>query len=308
VARTVGVITPCITFFDDDGAVDYDRTGEHVDWLIDAGVNAILANGTCGEFFSLSIDERKQLAERFAGWIDGRVELFVGVMDTSTERAVDFAKHAESVGADAVMSVSPYYSSPPEREVLQYFRDIAGAVEIPFIVYNNPPASGVDLSVPAIAGLADEGVAGLIKESHGDPARIHDLKLLAPDDVPVVYGEDYGAFEALYGGADGWVAGVSNFMPHESVGLYKLATGNDPVAARAELRRLLPLINIVSLKPMFGRPDERPDFIQLYKAALEERGLRGGPSRRPLLPVPDEDIALLREYLAEADITAVTTA
>jgi 4-hydroxy-tetrahydrodipicolinate synthase len=304
-ARTVGVMPPCITFFDRDARIDWPRTQAHVDWLIAAGADALLAGGTCGEFFAMETKERELLAVRFVEWVDGRVPVYVGVMHTSTAIAVRLARHAEAVGVSGVMSVSPYYSSPPEREVLQYFRDIADAVEVPLIVYNNPPASGVSLSVSALAELAQDGTAAMIKESHGDPTRIHDLRLKVPETTPLVYGEDYGAFEALAVGADGWVAGVANFMPHEAVRLWKLVRSDDLDAARRHWFRILPLVNMTSHKPMYGRAEERPDFIQIYKAALDELGLGGGPCRRPLLPLPNEDVEYLRGLLAEVELTTV---
>jgi 4-hydroxy-tetrahydrodipicolinate synthase len=303
-AEPVGVMPPCITLFDGQGEIDETRTEAHVNWLLDAGADALLAVGTCGEFPTLSIEERERLAERFVGWVDGRVPVYVGVMDTSTQRAIRLAKSAESAGAAGVMSVSPYYSGPPEREVMQYFRDIAEAVSIPFVVYNNPPASGVSLSVEALATLAREGTARMIKESHGDAARIHDLRLTVPDDVPVVYGEDYGAFEAICAGADGWVAGVGNFMPNEAMELWRLTRAGELEAARRHWYKILPLVNMTSIKPMFGRPDERPDFIQIYKAALEQQGRYGGPVRRPLLPLPDEDVTYLHGLMHELGIGA----
>lgn len=301
---TIGVMPPCITLFDEAGEIDYGRTQEHVEGLIDAGVDALLAVGTCGEFFSLNIEEREQLAERFVGWAAGKAPVYVGVMDTSTRRAVRLAKHAESAGAAAVLAVPPFYSSPPEREVLQYFRDIAGAVSIPLAVYNNPPASGVSLSVAALAGLAHEGVAKIIKESHGDPTRIHDLRLEVPDSTALVYGEDYGAFEALMVGADGWVAGVGNFMPRHCTKLWQLAQAGDLNGARDHWFRILKLVNMTSSKPMFGRADERPDFIQIYKAALDRLGRYGGSSRPPLMPLPAEDLEYLYGLMDELGLTA----
>ncbi|MDO8211976.1 dihydrodipicolinate synthase family protein [Conexibacter sp. CPCC 206217] len=304
-AETVGVMPPCVTIFDEDGAVDEARTKEHVDWLLDAGVHALLALGTCGEFFSFETEERERLAARFVEWVDGRVPLYIGVMDTSTDIAVRLARSAEAAGATGVMSVAPYYSSPPRREVMQYFRDIAAAVEIPFVVYNNPGASGVSLETADLAELANDGTAKIVKESHGDPARIHDLKLTVPADVPVLYGEDYGAFEAICGGADGWVAGVSNFMPHEAVKLWNLAQAGELEAAREQWYRILPLVNMTSIKPMFGRADERPDFIQIFKAGLERVGRTGGPCRRPLLPLPPEDVHYLHRLMDEIGLTPV---
>jgi dihydrodipicolinate synthase/N-acetylneuraminate lyase len=305
-AKTIGVIPPCITFFAADGSIDNERTHAHVDWLISAGAHALLGIGTCGEFFAMDTPEREELAEKLVEWVAGRVPLYIGVMHTSTAVAVRLAKQAEAVGATGVMSVSPYYSSPPEREVLQYFRDIAASVDIPLVVYNNPGASGVSLSVAALGQLASEGTAALIKESHGDPTRIHDLKLVCPESTSIVYGEDYGAFEAIVAGADGWVAGVGNFMPHQCVQLWELARGDDIAAAREHWYRILPLVNMTSHKPMFGRPDERPDFIQIYKAALDEIGLGGGRCRPPLLPLPPEDLDYLRGLLAELELVPVT--
>jgi dihydrodipicolinate synthase/N-acetylneuraminate lyase len=121
-------------------------------------------------------------------------------MHTSTRTGTRLARHAESAGAAAVVSVPPYYSSPPEREVRTYFRDLAEAVEIPLVVYNNPAASGVSLSVPTLAKLAQERTVAAIKDSHGDPARIPSLRMLCPPDTAILYGEDYGASRRFWPG------------------------------------------------------------------------------------------------------------
>jgi 4-hydroxy-tetrahydrodipicolinate synthase len=225
-------------------------------------------------------------------------------MHTSTRVATELARHAESIGATGIMSVPPYYSVPPERELLGYFRDLAEAVSIPLIVYNNPWASGVSLSISLLATLAREGTAKVIKESHGDPTRIHDLRLMVPPETSLVYGEDYGSFEAIVAGADGWVAGVGNFMPRQALRLWDLARSNDIHQAREHWFRILPLVNMTSKKPMFGRPDERPDFIQVYKAALDRMGRCGGPCRRPLLPLPKEDVEYLHGLMEELHLNA----
>jgi dihydrodipicolinate synthase/N-acetylneuraminate lyase len=302
-ARIVGVLPAVVTLFDGAGEVDYARTREHVEWLVQSGVHALIATGTCGEFSTLEIDERKRLIDGFVQWVDGRVPLYVGVMHTSTRTAVDLAKYAEKAGASAVMSVSPYYSGPPERELLEYFRDLAAAVSIPLVVYNNPWASGVSISIQGLATLAREGTAQVIKDSNGDPSRIHDLRLLVPEETSLIYGEDYGSFEALLAGADGWVAGVGNFMPRHSVRLWDLARAGELEAARRHWFDMLPLVNMTSHKPMFGRPDERPDFIQIYKAALEYMGFPAGSCRRPLLPLPPEDLDYLHRLMDEARLS-----
>lgn len=302
----IGVMPPSISIFDQEGKLDIERTCEHLDWLVDSGVDSLLVGGTCGEFFSLEIEERRELSAKSIEAVQGRVPVYVGVMDTSTRRAVDLARAAEEAGATGVLAVPPYYTSPPEAEVLQYFRDIAGAIDIPLAVYNNPAASGVELSIAALVELAEDGTAGIIKESHGDPTRIHDLRLKVPDEVALVYGEDYGAFEAIAAGADGWVAGVGNFMPRHSVQLWNLLREGQLEKAREHWFRILPLVNITSSKPMFGRPDERPDFIQVYKSALDRLGRSGGESRKPLLPLPEPDRELLGSLMDDLGLEAAT--
>jgi 4-hydroxy-tetrahydrodipicolinate synthase len=306
-APAFGVSPACITCFGADGEVDYDRTHRHVSWLLDSGIDALIATGTCGEFSTLEVEERKRLAAEFVTWVNGRVPVYVGVMHTSTKTAVELAKHAETVGATGVMSVAPYYSGPPERELLEYFRDIAHAVSIPLLVYNNPWASGVSISLHGLATLAREGTAKIIKDSHGDPSRIHDLRTLVPAETSLVYGEDYGSFEAMMAGADGWVAGVGNFMPRHCVRLWELARSDNVDEARKLWFEILPLVNITSKKPMFGRPEERADFIQIYKAALEHLGFPAGQCRKPLLRLPDEDLKYLYGLMDQLGLTRETS-
>jgi 4-hydroxy-tetrahydrodipicolinate synthase len=300
----IGIITPALTFFDDDDRIDWGRTESHIEWLLEAGVNALLAGGTCAEATALEDQEREAVIARVVERAAGRVPVYAGVMHTSTAAAIRLARTAEEAGASGVFSVPPYYSTPPEREIVAYYRDIAASVKIPLMAYNNPAMSGVSLSVPCLVALAQEGTIGLIKESHGDPARIHDLRALCPESVQVIYGEDYGSFEGIMAGADAWVAGVSNFMPHHAVKLWGLCVSGDVKAARDHWYRILPLVNMTSFKWSYGRGDERPDFIQIFKAALDLMGLRGGPCRRPLLPLPDDDIAYLSGLLREAELVS----
>ena len=300
-----GVIIPAITVFDDSGSIDFSATFDHLDWLIDAEVNAILVSGTCGEFMTLEPHERRELIARSVEHVSGRATTMVGVMHTSTREACALARHAEHVGADSVLSVSPYYSGPPFREIYRYFADIAHSVDLPLVVYNNPGAAGVGIDVPDLAKLVSDGIAAMIKESHGDPARIHDLRLMCPD-TPLFYGEDYAAFEALMVGADGWFAGIGNIVPRHAVRLWTLCQDEKLADARELWFQLLPLVNMTSNKVMFGRPAERPDFTQIFKAGLDVLGRPGGQCRLPLLPLPEADVTYLQTLLAELDVSAQT--
>ena len=291
------MILPCITLFDNEGEIDYVATCSHADWLIEAGVHGLVIVGNCGEFFTLDIEEREQLAEAVVEKVGGRIPVYVGVTHTSTRTAIRLSRHAKLAGATGIMSESPYYSSARENEIVTYFRDLADSVDLPFIVCNNPGTSGFSLNDTALASLAYEGVAKLIKESHGDPTRIHDLRLQVPDQTPLLYGEDYGAFEAIAVGADGWLAGAGNFMPRHSIRLWDLVRSGDLAGARRHWFKILPLVNMASHKSVYGHATERPHFIQIYKAVLEMIGRRGGPCRRPLLPLPDRDLVYLRSLV-----------
>jgi 4-hydroxy-tetrahydrodipicolinate synthase len=301
-SNPLGVIIPCTTVFGRDGGVDIDGTTSNMDWFIESGVHALLVSGSCGEFSALEEAERTAIVEAAIEVAAGRIPVYVGVMHTSTRVAQRLAKHAEDAGASAVMSVPPYYSSGPERETMQYFDDPASSVDIPLIVYNNPGASGIALSIQQLGRLAQDGTARMIKESHGDPARLHDLRLVCPETTTLIYGEDYGALEALAVGADGWVAGIGNIVPDMAVRLWNITQELDLAAARELWFELLPLINMTSFKPTYGRTDERPDYIQIFKSGLSLRGRPGGDPRRPLLPLPAEDVEHLHGLLTSLDV------
>jgi dihydrodipicolinate synthase/N-acetylneuraminate lyase len=290
--------------FDAVGALDLKATCRHVDWLISQGVNGIVSGGTCGEFYSLELDERIALAQTVVEHVNGRIAVYVGVSDSGTDRAVALARNAEKAGATGVMSLPPFFGSMTMAEVRGYFEALNAATSLPFVLYNNPGAvANVELSVPVLAEFANDGLASIIKDTQGDPARIHELRASVPDHVSVLYGEDYGAFEGIFAGSDGWTAGVANFMPGECVSLWKLMQEKDYEAARDVWNRIMQLIRMTSDKESYGRGSERPDYIQLYKAALDLLpDTYGGPVRGPLLPLPEADRDVLHAALRTAGI------
>jgi dihydrodipicolinate synthase/N-acetylneuraminate lyase len=304
--RVLGVVPASLTCFDGTGDVDYITTGKHVNWLIESGVHGVIATGTCGEFSTLEIDERMKLIDAYVRFVNGRVPLFVGVMHTSTRTAVSLTKYAERAGAAGVMSVAPYYSALPERELLGYFRDIAEAASIPLIVYDNPRAAGVALSLNGLVGLACEGTAQIIKDSSGDPTRLDDLRQLVPDTTSLMYGNDFGGLEAVLAGADGWVTGVGNFMPRHTVRLWQTAQSGDVAGSRECWRAMLPLINISYRRSVYALTDTRPDFVQVFKAALSHLEFPAGECRRPLLDLPESEVVALHRLMDEATLTRET--
>lgn len=304
--QRIGVVAVPVTIFKDTMEIDWERSKAHVEWLVQGGARMTLCGGTVAEVHSLEETERQELAARNVEWVAGRIPVYVCVAHTSTAGAIRLARQAQSAGATGIFSVPPFYGGMTEQEVLAFFREVAAAVDIPLMVYNNPWATPVRLSLPALVQLAEEGTASLIKDSQGDPGPCHNLRLLAPESLQVIYGEDTSAFEAIMAGADGWVTGVGNFMPRHCAKLWDLCTSGDVAAARDFWYRILPAINMTSIKPAFGRADERPDFWQVYKAALDILGLHGGPCRRPLAPLPPKDVEYLTQLIKDLDLTPET--
>jgi 2-dehydro-3-deoxy-D-pentonate aldolase len=151
-----GLMPALVTPFDEDGEIDLRATEAVVERHIEAGVDGISALGSTGEFSHLTGPERRRFAEALVGMVDGRVPLVVGVGTTGTREAVDLARHAESVGADGVLSVSPFYWKVGEEALFRHFVTVAESVEIPTLVYNFPMLTGIDLSPALVGRLAAE--------------------------------------------------------------------------------------------------------------------------------------------------------
>ena len=164
-----GLMPALITPFDEDGELDLRATEAVVERHIEAGVDGISALGSTGEFSHLDGNERRRFAEAVVEMIQGRVSLIVGVGTTGTREAIDLARHAESIGANGILSVSPYYWKVGEEALFKHFVTVAESVEIPTLVYNFPMLTDIDLSPTLLARLAREcssivGVKDTVKE------------------------------------------------------------------------------------------------------------------------------------------------
>ena len=183
--RLEGSLTVMVTPFTRDGsAVDLAAARRFVDWQIAEGVPGLIPLGSTGEFLSVTPAERTALVEAVVGQTAGRVPVVVGAADEWTDKAVAFSREAERLGADGVMIVPPYYSSPTEDELFEHYRRIAEAIALPVTIYNNPNTANVDLRPPLVARLAEIDNILYIKESSGDISRVDEIHRLAagPDD------------------------------------------------------------------------------------------------------------------------------
>jgi 4-hydroxy-tetrahydrodipicolinate synthase len=285
-----GIIGYTITPFSADGErLDLPALGQSIERLIDGGVQAIAPLGSTGEGAYLSDSEWQQVAEYSLARIDKRVPSIVSVSDLTTAGAVRRARFAQAQGADAVMVLPAAYWKLSEAEILQHYRTIGEAIDIPIMLYNNPATSGTDMSVELILRIVRE-VANvtMVKESTGDIQRMHRLQLLGEGQVPFYNGCNPLALEAFVAGAKGWCTAAPNLIPALNQALYQAVLEGDLVRAKALFYRQLPLLDFI-LKG--GLP-------ATIKAGLGLTGLPVGKPRRPVFGLDEPGRATLAALLA----------
>jgi 4-hydroxy-tetrahydrodipicolinate synthase len=288
-----GIIPAVITPFDAQDRVDVAALEANVAHLLERGVHGLIAAGTMGEAGSLTQDERRTVIETVVRAAAGAVPVLAGVSAGATRLAVANTQLAREAGVQGVMCLPPLnYAGTPDEHVA-FFAAVA-AEGLPVMAYNNPEASGIDLTPPVIAALAD-AVPGVVavKECSGDARRIPALLNLTR--LQVLVGGDDWALEGFAAGATGWVSGVANVAPEACVALLEQVQAGDLAAARETYRRILPL----------ARLDMTPKLVQYFKGAMDAVGLAGGPTRPPRGPlgaaerkVLDTAVAALREPVA----------
>ena len=220
-AEFCGSYTVMVTPFREDGrGIDEAATRRFVDWQIREGVPGLIPLGSTGEFLSVADDERTRLIEVLVDQARGRIPVVAGTAAEWTDVAVRYSREAERLGADGVMVVPPFYSSPTEDELFEHYRRIGEAISIPVMVYNNPNTSNVDLRPEFVARLGEIDTVRYIKESSGDISRVREIARLSGGRVTVFAG--YHAFDSMVLGADGYVSVCGNIVPRLSADLYRL--------------------------------------------------------------------------------------
>jgi 4-hydroxy-tetrahydrodipicolinate synthase len=293
--RFPGIIPAVTTPFDATGAVDSDALARNLAALLDAGVHGFVATGTMGEAGSLTTQERRLVVETAVGAAGGRVPVIAGVSSGTPDASIGFAADAAEAGADAIMLLPPLGYRADPRETVAFYRTVADATALPIMAYNNPEASGVDLTPAMIARIAAEVEQVVaIKECSGDARRIAALLNAAPELEVLVGGDDW-ALEGFCAGASGWVTGVADCAPAECVELYEACRAADLERARAVYARLLPL----------ARLDMTPKLVQFFKGAQDALGFTGGPVRPPRLALDEADRTVLDAAVAALRAPAV---
>jgi 4-hydroxy-tetrahydrodipicolinate synthase len=289
-----GVFPAITTPFREDLSVDHEFLGRHVDALVRAGCRGLVPLGSLGESATLEPEEKRAILATCRAALAGRAPLVAGIAALSTAQAAATARLAHERGCDGLMILPPYAYRTEGRETAAHFSAVLEATPLPCMLYNNPIAYGTDVSPREIAALAARHPnLQAVKESSADVRRIAAIRAACGDRLAIFVGVDDLIVEGVAAGAVGWIAGLVNALPEESVRLFDLATTPGRSADTAALYEwFLPLLRL----------DVVPKFVQLIKLVQQETGMGSERVRPPRLALEgkerDEALALIRERLA----------
>jgi 4-hydroxy-tetrahydrodipicolinate synthase len=288
-----GVIPAITTPFRPDLSLDDGFLAHHVDVLVRAGCRGIVALGSLGEGATLSFEEKRAVLRACREALGGRAPLAAGVAALSTAEAVRLAQAAAEAGCAGLMVLPPYVYKGDWRETEAHFRAVIQATPLSCMLYNNPIAYGTDVLPEQLAALA-AALPNLhaVKESSADVRRVTAVRALLGDRLALLVGVDDLILEGIQAGAVGWIAGLVDALPEESVRLFTLATAGRTAEARALYDWFLPLLRL----------DTVPKFVQLIKLVQAEVGLGSETVRPPRLPLTGTEreaaLRVIRDALA----------
>ncbi|HEU4626219.1 MAG TPA: dihydrodipicolinate synthase family protein [Steroidobacteraceae bacterium] len=285
-----GVFPAATTQYDGNLQVDLQATQAVQSALVRDGVHGMVLLGTVGENNSLTAAEKRAVLKAAKEAVGGKVPLIAGVSELTTTAAVEYARDAERIGIDGLMVLPAMVYVPTPAELAHHFRSVARATSLPIMLYNNPPAYRVNIGKETLAELAEERNIVALKESTPDPRRFTDLINAFGDRFVLFAGLDDVAFEGLTLGAKGWVSGLTNAFPAESLALYDSIMRGDLERARKIYRWFMPLLHL----------DAEHDLVQSIKLAEALMGRGSERVRLPRLPLAGERRAAVTAMVERA--------
>ena len=288
-----GVFAAITTPFRPDLSVDHDALARHVSWMIDSGCRGIVPIGSLGESATLSFAEKVEIVRTCCRAATGRVPVVPGIAGLATAECIALAREAERAGCDGIMALPAYVYYSDWREARAHYSAVIGATSLSCMLYNNPIAYRTDVTASQFAELVETHQnLHAIKESSGDVRRVSAVRELLGDAAAVFAGLDDMILEAIPAGASGWIAGLVNALPEESVRVFELGSTGDWAEATALYHWFLPLL----------RMDTVPKFVQLIKLVQAEVGRGTATVRPPRLPLEGAELsdalAVIRPRLA----------
>ncbi|UYZ38910.1 4-hydroxy-tetrahydrodipicolinate synthase [Clostridium beijerinckii] len=283
----VAIVTP----FTEDG-INFSELKKLIDFNIENGTDAIVIAGTTGESSTMTDEEHREVIRFTVEYVNKRVPVIAGTGSNDTVYAVQLSKYAESVGADALLLVTPYYNKTTQTGLIKHYNYIADRVNIPIILYNVPSRTGVNITPETYAELAKHPRIVATKEASGDLSAIAKIKALCKDELNIYSGNDDQIVPILSLGGKGVISVFSNIMPKESHEICSLYFEGKVEESCNLQTKYLDLINTL--------------FIEVnpipVKTALEIMGYNVGPLRMPLFPMEGKNLEKLREELAKNNL------
>ncbi len=289
-----GVFTPIVTSFDQAGDVAHDRMAQNLDKWNQTGLSGYVVLGSNGEWVYLDEKERKAVLENTRQAIPKDKLMIAGTAAESTRHTIRLTEEAAKIGADMAIIVNPnYYKSQMTAPVLAaYYEEVADASPIPLMIYNLPPATGMDLSADLLAALSQHPDIVAVKDTGGNIAKMGETIRRAAPGFQVFSGSANFFYPSMAMGVTGGILALANLAPEESVALYDLFQAGEIDKGRELHLRMLP-VNL-AITSRFGVPG--------LKAALDMAGFYGGPPRLPLRPLDDERRRELKAILQTAGL------
>jgi 4-hydroxy-tetrahydrodipicolinate synthase len=286
-----GVMPATTTPFDERLNVDHAFVARHCNWLVDNGCTGIVTPGSLGESATLTVEEKHSLWTTVVEAVGDRVPVVAAIASLSTAEAVEMSKRAADLGCSGLMVLPPYVYQGDWREMKTHVEAIFRATNLSCMLYNNPVAYGTDFLPEQIRELAAEHENfEAVKESSTDVRRVTWIRELTGDRLAIFVGVDDAIVEAIAVGAVGWIAGLVNAFPKESVALFEYAMNGEREKAISLYNWFLPLL----------RMDTVPKFVQLIKLVQQEVGMGNARVRPPRLHVVGEELQEAMRVVNEA--------
>ena len=276
-----GVYPALLTPFTADGTLDLALFKTNLQAQLNAGIHGFVLGGSLGEASTLSRAEKQQLLETAVAFVAGRGPVIMNIAESATGEAVKAAQEAERAGADGLMLLPPMRYYADDRETVAFFRAVAEATDLPIMLYNNPVDYKININLAMFEQLADLANIQAVKESTRDLTNITRMRNAFGDRFRILGGVDTLALEALLLGADGWVGGLVDAFPDETMAIYTLTQQGNVAEALTIYRWFMPLLEL----------DIHPKLVQYIKLAAAATGLGSEHVRAPRLPLegPERD-------------------
>jgi 4-hydroxy-tetrahydrodipicolinate synthase len=281
------VSTAMVTPFDKKGHIDFSKTTQLVNYLIDHGTDSLVVAGTTGESPTLSKEEKLALFNHVVKVVAKRIPVIAGTGSNNTYASAELTKRAEQLGVDGIMLVAPYYNKPNQEGLFQHFKTVAAATTLPVMIYNIPARSSVNIHPETIIRLSKIANIVAVKEASGDLNAMTHIIANTDRDFDLYSGDDAIAIPVLSIGGAGVVSVASHVMGNEMQEMVKAFLEGDNEKAAKLHQKLLPI-----MQGLFAAPSPAP-----VKTALQIKGLDVGSVRLPLVPLTEQERATLSKLL-----------